>query len=432
MMGIRNYVDSFCSRIGLRFFYGNFIVASSLVITSAMWGGYYAFGVFFNPVLKEFGWTRAVTAGAFSLASIINGILTIIVGWLTDKFGPRIVMTLCGFLFGLGFILMSQIRAPFHLYLFYGILVGAGMSGSFVPLISTVSKWFIRKRSLMTGIVASGTGVGALLGPTLASRLISVYGWRMAYAILGGFLLLIIVSFSQVLKKNPAQIGQSAYGEDQKDLEMANLKSEGLSLREAICDGPFWLFFATGFCYGYCVFSTMVHITPHGIELGISAIRAANLIATVGAMGILGKVWWGMIGDIIGNKQILIIGFVFVLTALAGLVLSETPWILFAFAGIFGFGYGAITVSHSPIIAELFGLKSHGLIFGVFDISVMAGGAIGPLMTGYIFDLTHSYRIAFLVSAIISLFGIVLSIILLKSKRQKSIYYGMKGEVSKI
>jgi MFS family permease len=307
---------------------------------------------------------------------------------------------------------MSQISAPFHLYLFYGILVGAGMSGSFVPLVSTVSKWFFKKRSLMTGIVASGTGVGALLGPTLASRLISIYGWRMAYAILGGILLLMIVFFSQALKKNPAQIGQFAYGEDQKDLGVANLKNEGFSLREAMCTSLFWVFFTTGFCYGYCVFSTMVHITPHGIELGISAIRAANLIATIGAMGILGKVFWGMMGDIIGNKKILIIGFVFVLIASGGLVQSSTAWILFMFAGVFGFGYGAITVSHSPIIAELFGLKSHGLIFGIFNISVMIGSATGPLMTGYIFDVTHSYRIAFLISAVVSLSGIVLSIFL--------------------
>src|SRR4030067_687217 len=90
-------------------FYGYVVVGASLMIMSIMWAGYYAFGVFFKPVLHEFGWTRAMIAGAFSLASVVNAVLAIAMGGLTDRFGPRIVMTFCGSLLGLGFILMSQI-----------------------------------------------------------------------------------------------------------------------------------------------------------------------------------------------------------------------------------------------------------------------------------------------------------------------------------
>lgn len=401
-----------------KFFYGYYVVGASLIIMSAMWGGYYAFGVFFKPLLNEFGWTRAMTSGAFSLSSIINGFFTIWMGLLTDRFGPRMVMTICGLFLGMGFILMSQVSSSLHLYLFYGIFVGAGMSGSFIPLISTVSKWFIKRRSLMTGIVSASTGVGALIGPIVASRFIYYFGWRMSYTILGGILLFIIVLFSQIIKKDPTMVGQLSYGEDQKALEQLNPKIEGLSLKEAVYSGAFWILFATGFCYGYCVFSTMVHIVPHAIELKISALKAANLIATIGGLGIIGKILWGRVGDLIGNKQILIIGFIFVSVSLSGLVSARTMWVLFLMAGVFGFGYGGITVSHSPIIAELFGLKSHGFIFGVFDISVMVGAALGPWLTGFIFDLTGSYRIAFLLSAGISFSGIILGT-LLKTKRRR-------------
>jgi len=393
----------------LGFFYGYLVVVASLLIMSVMWGGYYAFGVFFKPVLNEFGWTRAMTSGAFSLASMINGLLTIAMGWLTDRFGPRMVMTICGLFLGLGFILMSQISAISHLYLFYGILVGAGMSGSFIPLMSTVSRWFLKKRSSMTGIVAAGTGVGALIGPPMASRLIPIYGWRLSYAILGGIVLLVVILFAQFIKRDPAQVGQVAYGENQLGREGLNLKVEGLSLKEAVYTNPFWVLFATGFCYGYCVFATMVHITPHAIELGIPAISAANLIATVGGLGIIGKVLLGRVGDIIGNKHIMIVGYILMSAVLIWLVQAEKTWMLFSIAGIFGFGYGGITISHSPLIAELFGLRSHGLIFGVWDISVMGGAAIGPLLTGYIFDMTGSYRRAFMLCAMIAFAGIILA-----------------------
>jgi len=400
---------------GSGFFYGYFVVGASLLIMSIMWGGYYAFGVFFKPVLDEFGWTRAMISGAFSLASIVNGLLTVAVGGLTDKYGPRMVMTVCGLLLGLGFILMSQVSDVFQLYLFYGILVGAGMSGSFVPLTSTVARWFFKRRGLMTGIVAAGSGIGALIGPPVASRLIFIYGWRMSYVILGGITLLTVVLSTQLIKRDPKQVGQFPYGENEIGEVGLNLRVEEFSLKEAVRVPQFWIFSATGFCYGYCVFAIMVHIIPHATESGISAVRAANILATIGGFSILGKVLLGRAGDIIGNRRTLILGFILMSIALICLAPAKMAWMPFLIAGIFGFAYGGIAVSHSPLLAELFGLRSHALIFGVFAISVSLGRATGPLLTGYLFDVTNSYQMAFLVCAVISLTGILFAAFLRQS-----------------
>lgn len=404
---------------GGRFFYGYLVVGASLLIMSMMWAVYYAFGVFFKPVLNEFGWTKAMTSGAFSLAAMMNGSLTVAVGGLTDKFGPRMVMTVCGLFLGLGFMLMSQISAIFHLYLFYGILVGAGMSGSFIPLTSTVARWFFKRRGLMTGIVAAGSGVGALIGPVVASRLIPIYGWRMSYAILGSITLLTVVLAAQLIKRDPTQVGQVPYGENQMKQGESNLRVEGFSLRQAVYSAQFWVFFTTGFCYGYCVFAIVVHITPHAIESGISAVRAANILATVGGLAILGKVMIGRVGDIVGTRRTLILGFILMSVALIWLVPAKMAWMLFLIAGLFGFAYGGISVSHSPLVAELFGLRSHGLIFGVFGISVSLGGAMGPLLTGYLFDVTNSYQMAFLLCSVISLTGILFAAFLRQSGHVK-------------
>jgi MFS family permease len=326
-------------------------------------------------------------------------------------------MTVCGLFLGLGFMLMSQMRGVFHLYLFYGIFVGAGMSGSFVPLTSTVARWFFKRRSLMMGIAVAGSGIGALIGPPVASRLIPIYGWRMSYTILGSITLLTVVLSAQLIKRDPTQVGQVPYGENQIKQVGLNPSVEGLSLREALSSPQFWIFFTTGFCYGYCIFSIMVHITPYAIESGIPAIRAANILATIGGLGILGKVLLGRLGDIVGNRCTLILGFILVSLALICLVPAKITWMLFLIAGIFGFAYGGITVSHSPLLAELVGLRSHGLIFGVFGISVSCGGAVGPLLTGYLFDMTNSYQMAFLLCAVLSLTGVMFAAFLRTEKQ---------------
>ena len=379
---------------------------------STMWGVYYAFGVFFMPVLNEFGWTKAMTSGAFSLASLMNGLLAVAMGGLTDKFGPRMVMTVCGLFLGLGFMLMSQVSHVFHLYLFYGIFVGVGMSGSFIPLTSTVARWFFKRRGLMTGIVAAGSGIGALIGPPVASRLIPVYGWRMSYLILGGITLFAVVLSAQLIKRDPTQVGQAPYGENRAEQAGLDLRVEGLSLREAIYSPKFWVFFTTGFCYGYCVFTIMVHLTPHAIESGISAVHAASILATIGCFSIVGKLLLGRAGDRVGNRRTLMLGFILMSLALIGLVPARIGWMLFLIAGLFGFAFGGIAVSHSPLVAELFGLRSHGVIFGVFGMSVGWGGAMGPYLTGYLFDVTDSYWMAFLLCAVISLIGILFAALL--------------------
>jgi len=147
------------------------------------------------------------------------------------------------------------------------------------------------------------------------------------------------------------------------------------------------------------------------------AVRAANILATIGGFSVLGKLLLGRAGDIIGNRRTLILGFIFMSAALMFLAPAKMVWMLFLITGIFGFAFGTIAVSHSPLLAELFGLRSHGLIFGVFGISVSCGGAVGPLLTGYLFDVTNSYQMAFLLSAVLSLAGVLFAAFLRTEKK---------------
>jgi MFS family permease len=150
--------------------------------------------------------------------------------------------------------------------------------------------------------------------------------------------------------------------------------------------------------------------------VGIATTRAANILATIGGMCIVGKVVMGRVADRIGSRLTLMIGFILMSGALFWMVPTKMAWILYVIAVIFGLGYGACAVSHSPLLADLFGLRSHGSIYGIFGIIIAIGGAISPPLTGYIFDVTGSYRLAFLICASISVAGIIVTAVL-KPKR---------------
>ncbi|MBP1707419.1 MAG: sugar phosphate permease, partial [Chloroflexi bacterium] len=153
------------------FYYGYIIVAVCFLIMVTVFGSQLSFGVFFKPMLSEFGWTRAATAGPFSMSMLIGGALAFISGRLGDRFGPRKVVTAGAILVGLGYLLTSRISSLWQFYLFYGVIVSIGAGSIYVPLVSLIARWFGRRRGLMAGIAISGIGIGIAVVPTIASQL---------------------------------------------------------------------------------------------------------------------------------------------------------------------------------------------------------------------------------------------------------------------
>ncbi len=402
-----------------RFFYGYVMVAVAFVIMLLSWGLYVVFGVFFDPLLEEFGWTRTMISGAYSLSAILSGVVGIAMGGLTDRFGPRLVVTFCGFCLGLGYLLMSQVNALWQFYLYYGVVIGIGMSGVWIPLVSPIARWFVERRSLMTGIVISGLTVGQLIAPPVISRLIPAYGWRLSYIILGGVVMVTIIVLAQFLRRDPGHALRSPVQE--KEGEKPNLNSDvkDFNLREAVRTPQFWLVAIVFFCVGWAAFAVTVHIVPNAIDLGISPITAANILAINGGIGIIGNfVLGGFIGDRLGNRKAFIIGAAIMAASLFYLVPAREIWMFYLFALAFGIGLGGTGTSESPLIARLFGLSSHGLIYGVAALSWTIGSAVGPIVTGYMFDVIGNYQLAFLLAGIIAVLGLVLLMVLRPTKRR--------------
>ena len=313
------------NKTGPRFFYGYIVVIAAFFILLISFGVHNSFSIFFNPLITEFGWSRAMTSGAFSLSMIMYGVLSIAMGGLTDRFSPRLVVTFCGVLLGLGYLLISQLNAIWQLYLFFGVIVGIGMSGVWVPQMSSVARWFVKRRSLMTGIVVAGTGISQLITPLVVSRLITIYDWRLSYAILGGVILIVMVLAAQFLRRDPAQMGQLPYGENERKQQELKSETKGLSFKEGVKTIQFWVAFMILFCSGFWFSAIMVHFVPHAIDLRIPAVSAANILAVMGGISILGNYVLGGVGDRIGNRKVFIIGFILLAASLFWLVSATEP-----------------------------------------------------------------------------------------------------------
>ncbi len=396
-----------------KFFYGYIVAAAAVTIMTIAWGASRTFGVFLEPMLGEFGWTRAGISGSFTLNMIVMGLLAIVAGRLTDRFGPRVVVIGCGLFLGSGYLLISQVSAIWHLYLFYGVITGIGMSGAFAPLMSVVVRWFAKRRALMSGIIIAGPGLGVVIMPLVFSLLISGYGWRFSYVILGGVVLVVMVSAALFLKRDPGEMGLMPYGADEEKAGSMDLQAEGFSLGEAVRTQQFWLLSVLTFCDLFLVNVVVVHIVIYGIGLGIPSTAAASILSVAAGVSIPARVIIGGVADRIGNKPAFMICFITSVAAFLLLLVARELWILYLFAAIFGFGLWSSGGIMAPITAELFGLKSHGTILACASFAGAVGGAVGPVMAGYIFDVSGSYQLAFILCLVVSVISFI-SLILLR------------------
>jgi OFA family oxalate/formate antiporter-like MFS transporter len=392
------------------FFYGYILVIASACIMALFVGTFAAFGVFFKPVLKEFGWSRAMTSGAFSLCWILQGSLAIVMGKLTDKIGPRAVMTLCGLFLGLGYLGMSMLGSNWQFYLLYGI-IGVGMSGLNVSLVSTASRWFIERRGFVTGIILAGGGLGTLTTPPLAHWLISAYSWRQSYIIMGSTVLLVSIIAAQFLRRDPSQMGQLPYGHDTTVAAAEMREAEGDSPKDVVRTKAFWMIAAMYFALGFCPYVVIVHVVPHATDLDIPAPKAAALLAVMGLFAILGRIILGGAGDKIGNRKTFMVSLALMTLSVFLFIWATDFWMIFVAVAIISFSWGVGALG-SPLMAEFFGLKSLGTNVGFINMVYSVGAAASPFMAGYVFDMTHSYRSAFMMTTLVAFLAFILSILL--------------------
>ena len=396
--------------------FGWVIVGFSFVTLALVYGVWYSFSVFFVALLNEFGWSRSVGAGAFSLFIIISSIVSPFVGNMVSVAKPRGVI-LCGLLIlGVGLALCSFTYTWWQFYLFFSLITAVGLGASgWVPHITLIQQWFKEKRGLATGIVSYGIGIGILVCVPSAQYLIIRLGWRTAYRIMAVFIPLIVISLAILfLKKAPHtashQIEVGIPVKTIKDPLVINEEwaSRLWTVRQALATKQFWLLALSSFLGSLIIQSVFVHQVAFFVDHGLEALSASYIVGIVGVVSIGSKILWGVLSDKIGREMTYTMGttcFLLALTTLTLFSIFSSPVMTYFFPIFFGMGYASIAALPPLITADFFEGRAYGGIFGWLMLFVGIGGAFGAWFAGFLYDHLGSYRHVFIIMIIVALFS---------------------------
>ncbi|MDY6917709.1 MAG: MFS transporter [Chloroflexota bacterium] len=297
-------------------FYGWWMLAiGSALYFVGMGSVFYGFNVFFNPMVAEFGWSSAVTSGAYSLSRLEGGVQGLVVGPLIDKFGARLLMVVGFVLTGVGFLLLPLVQTPLSFYLIFGLLITMGYStGCGLATTTLAANWFVQKRGrAMSILYAVGGFGGAAIVPTFG-LLITHYGWREASIIIGVVMLVVGIPLSLLVKSRPEDKGLLPDGKvevassdtiptaQHSELEKPSSRPDGrvevdFTLREVIRTQAFWMY-GIAFVLRVCILSTIViHEMPHLINRGLTYEAAAGVLGAMILISVPGRLVFGWLGD---------------------------------------------------------------------------------------------------------------------------------------
>jgi len=393
---------------GLKLYYGWIIVAVALV-SMAFWFGIRSnFSVFYVALLEEFAWNRADSAGVQSMALITYTVMAPLVGGLIDRFGPRRVVVPGILILALGLILCKNIGNLMQFYLFYGVVVGTGITCIGIVTYSAImAHWFEKRRGLASGIALAGMGLGTFVLVPLSQSFISMWGWRLTFVVLGGLVLIIVLPLNALLLRHkPSDVGQCIDGLENntpfdESASCAIGKYEtgsGWTLRKVMSSGRFWALISFTFFSIICIYVIVVHGVRFLVDQGVAKMTAAFVLAMVGVISSIFRIFWGWLSDRIGREITYTMGIACGCLGVSSLLLFEayqSSLFVYSFFIFFGMGWGVTAPMMMAVSADLFKGKIFGLIYGFVEASVGIGAAFGVWVAGFIFDRTQSYQMAF-------------------------------------
>ena len=386
-------------------FYGWVIVLISFLTLVLVMGTRFTFGVFYIRILEDTGWSRAATAGIFSVSMIVYALASLGVGAAFDRLGPRRMFPLAALLLGGGYMLCSQISTLWQFYLYYGVIVGVGLTAlGFVPHVSLVSRWFVRRRGLANSLALSGQGLGALVLAPLSEYLIAHYGWRQSYLIYGllipGLLIPLILIWH---RDSPASLGlqpdgDSAPADEKRDVRQTAPVMVRAGYAWILKTRAFWALFFIVFSLAFNHMTLLVHQNQYLVDIGFNPTFAAWMLGLSGILRSAGSIMWGGISDCATREMSLtlsaLLGFL-ALPCLLWVQVSPSSWQVVLFVLLMGLGYGGVSVVYAASAADLYQGRNFGKILGLLDIGFGLGAALGAYLAGVLFDRFRSYELTF-------------------------------------
>ena len=376
---------------------------------------YQGFSALFNPLVEEFGWSYAMVSLAFTFRGFEAGIMAPVVGILVDRFGPRKLLV-CGVIVsGLGFWLFSLVQS---LWSFYGafLFLALGLSlGTGVVTISAVAHWFRNRSGLAMGVLASGFGASGLLMP-LVVQLVDNLGWRESSIIFAIITAGLCLPLSFLVKDPPASKGQF---QDNPSATVAKPVSIEMKPSAVLKSKDFWLLSTAVLFGGIAGTAVLVHQIPYLVSVGITRQTAGVLIVILSVSNVIGRLFIGYLGDKVEKRYCFAVSASLKAVGVLGFALASTTGQFIPSLIALGIGFGGLIPLRASLQLEFFGLKSYGTIQGFLMVAITAGTIVAPLFAGWMFDQLSSYRPAFMILAVVTLFAVPLILI---AHRQREKY----------
>jgi MFS family permease len=388
-----------------RIYYGWWVVGGAfLLLFCAVGTHFYAFPVFFDVMVREMGWARTQAALAMTIGTFVAGAMGVFVGGLIHKIGLRPVMVCGTIVAGLGFLLLRTVTEPWQFYLYYGLVLSVGIAGiGAVANMTAVETWFDHGKSTALGIASTGIGAGGVVMPLLAGWLISKYDWQTACAFMAGILILVGIPISAIIMRTSQERKVAPEQAQQKGLEAGNA-----TIEQALRQKSFWLISISAMLWYLAYTIGLTHQVAFAVDMGIDRVAAAGAVSMLCVFSIPARLGFGKLGDIMDKRYVMMMAAGLQAVAFAVLLKTTNLAMLYVYSALIGVGVGGLTPILPGLVADYFGRRHFGAIYGALEMVTTLGIMIGPVYGGWIFDATKSYYLAFLSGIIIALLAIVL------------------------
>jgi MFS family permease len=401
---------AFLQRYGLH--YAWVILASACVVSIVSRADSASFAVFIDPLSDTFDWKRGDISLAYSIAFLASMPATLLFGWLGDRIGTRMLMILGAVMLSTGTVLLGMIQELWHLYVLYGVFVGALGHAIFSVLLPViVTRWFDRKMGLALGIYWAALGAGPAIFAPLFRHLIETRGWESTFTVIGLAFGVVLLGFSSLIRSSPAEMGMSPYGADDPGKKQTAKAGAATTLRAVLGERPVWLL--TGChhlgCAGHAI------VLAHGVSMathhGIAGIEAAGVLSIIAGTSIFSRFAFTLLTERFGGRTCLAWAVLGQSVSVLMLLFAHETWHFYVFAVIFGICYGGEMVGFPIINRQIFGTSAPlSSIFSVEMVGGSTGMALGGWLGGMLFDLSGDYTAAILVSAAVSFVALPLAL----------------------
>ena len=386
-----------------KIFFGWWVVGGAFVLLFCSVGTqFYAFPVFFEAIVSDMGWSRAQTAAALSFGTLVAGAIGPIIGILMKKIRLRLIMISGSITASVGFLLLSTVSELWQLYVFYGLVLSIGIACiQLIPNLAAVESWFTQKKSTALGIASAGIGAGGAIMAPLAGWLISRYDWQTAFIFLAAIVTLIGVPISALVMRTREE-GKSGLTERQE-----NPATEGATLGQALKQRAFWLASIGALLWAWAYSAALIHQVAFAVDIGIDRLVAAGAVGLLTTFSIPGRLGFGRLGDIIDKRYVFMMGATLQIVAFIVLMRATNVTMLYIYSFLIGVNIGGLSPILPGLLADYFGRKHFGVIYGTSHFMLTLGAMIGPIYAGWVFDITESYSIAFQTSLVLSFIAMI-------------------------